>query len=93
MPKYSVSVEDLLSTNKELLTPKEILMIGIQILNGIKYVHKVGYTHNDLKPANFMIDQSRDLENNNFNVSLIDFGFASNYVDKKGKHLEIEELD
>ena len=35
-----------------------------------------------------MIDHIYGMENNQFNVNLIDFGFAAKYLDKNGKHLE-----
>ena len=38
-------------------------------------VHKAGYTHNDLKPPNIMLDENSE-------PVLIDFGFAQKYQDK-----------
>ena len=35
-------------------------------------VHKAGYTHNDLKPPNIMLDENSE-------PVLIDFGFAQKY--------------
>ena len=40
-----------------------------QILEAVRYVHRSGYAHRDLKLENILLDS-------NFNVKLIDFGFA-----------------
>ena len=34
-----------------------------------------------------MVDKT-DIHNADFNVNLIDFGFATKFIDKKGKYLE-----
>ena len=36
---------------------------------GLNYLHCKGFSHRDLKPENILLDQ-------NFNVKLVDFGFA-----------------
>jgi serine/threonine protein kinase len=43
--------------------------IAIQILEGIKTVHKVGVIHRDLKPSNIIIRE-------NGSIALCDFGSA-----------------
>ena len=56
------------------------------MIDSLETVHKAGYTHNDLKPPNVMM-------NEDFEPILIDFGFAQKYTDssepnnhiKKGK--------
>ena len=42
-----------------------------QILEALDYIHEAGVVHRDIKPENILIDQ-------NMNIKLIDFGFASN---------------
>ena len=41
-----------------------------QILEAVRYVHRTGYVHRDLKLENILLDTR-------LNVKLIDFGFAS----------------
>ena len=45
-------------------------------------MHRSGYIHNDVK------EQNRVVGNNNETAYLIDFGFATKYVNSNGSHLE-----
>ena len=40
-----------------------------QMLKGVNYIHAKGFSHRDLKPENILLDK-------NFNVKIVDFGFA-----------------
>jgi len=44
----------------------------------LKTIHSKGFVHRDVKPDNIMFDSSG-------NLTLIDYGFATNYYVKKGK--------
>ena len=41
-----------------------------QLINVVEYMHTTGYAHRDIKPENLMLDDE-------FNLKLIDFGFAT----------------
>jgi serine/threonine protein kinase len=43
-----------------------------QISNGVKYLHKYGRVHRDLKPYNIMITQQNDYGI----IKIMDFGFS-----------------
>ena len=60
-----------------------IIEITIQIINCLQFVHFAGYTHNDIKPSNIMIDVLKLPDSNEqyVRVNLIDFGFAKKYTD------------
>ena len=48
----------------------------------------IGYTHNDIKPANIMIDK---IDKSDSKVTLIDFGFATRFLSKHKEHLAREQ--
>jgi len=64
---------------------KTVLMIGIQILNRIEKVHKIGFLHRDIKPDNFLIGVG-PMKNR---IYLIDFGLSKKFIDTQTKeHIE-----
>jgi serine/threonine protein kinase len=46
----------------------------------LKELHEIGFIHNDLKPANILV------ESKSGTVSIIDYGMASSYIKKNGNH-------
>jgi serine/threonine protein kinase len=52
------------------LSIDQILMLGIQICEGLDDAHQKGVTHRDIKPSNILIDS-------NGRVKTVDFGLAS----------------
>lgn len=70
----------------------------------LQRIHKAGYVYNDLKLDNLLMNYRaadfnylRTTDNNIFeehSVNIIDFGFATRYLDKKTKvHFDKEEID
>jgi serine/threonine protein kinase len=71
------SLENLLKQHKKFRL-KSIILLAIQMIDVIKYIHNCGYIHRDIKPDNFVIgheDKSK--------IYCIDFGLAKKYI-KKG---------
>jgi serine/threonine protein kinase len=65
-------------------TLKTILIIAIQTIERLEYMHDIGYLHRDLKPENIMIGQGKKAGI----VHLIDFGLAKRYIDpNSGLHI------
>ena len=53
------------------------------MITAIETLHKTGYTHNDLKPDNIMLD----IQNTQIHAVLIDFGFTDKYMNGS-KHIK-----
>ncbi|MFH1437633.1 MAG: serine/threonine-protein kinase [Pseudomonadota bacterium] len=73
--------EDLFSVirRRETLRRDEAIDLAIQVLNGLKAVHKKGIIHRDLKPENIFVCSGMDEEKT---VKILDFG-VSRLMDKE----------
>ena len=40
-----------------------------------------------------MIDNVNDIQSDNFQVNIIDFGFSTKFANKEGKHIESDEIN
>jgi casein kinase 1 len=84
-------VEELLGKNlTQILTTikslslKDIIMIAIQALERIEFIHSKLIIHRDIKPENFLFGYK-----NSSIIYLIDFGMAKKYKSSRtGKHLK-----
>lgn len=75
------SLESILCKNKK-FTIKSIILIAIQLINTMKYIHDRGYIHRDIKPDNFVIDNK-----NGEKIYCIDFGLAKKYIKRNNEHI------
>ena len=86
--KFNYLVVDLLGESLEqkrklsggTISLKQVLGIGIQMLERITDIHKCGLIHRDVKPANFIYGKNT---NDNNVLYIIDFGLAKVYRDNK----------
>ena len=92
-----VMIMDLLGSNLETLlqlqksktfTEKTVLMISLQILHRIQYLHENNFIHRDIKPENFVVGMKKK----NSTIYMIDYGLCRKYFDTKTKsHIPYRE--
>lgn len=85
------SLEDCLNDCHRRMSIKSVLMIAIQAMRRIEFVHSKSFLHRDIKPDNMLMG-NRDIST----LYLVDFGLAKRYRDhvtkqhlpyREGKHL------
>ena len=82
------SLGDLFQLKERNFGMETVLMLAIQILTRIEYIHEKGFLHRDIKPENFVIGLN---EKSNL-VYLIDYGLSKRYKDKNsGQHIPYRE--
>lgn len=86
------SLEDRLNEVHRHMSVKSVLMIAIQAMRRIEFVHSKSFLHRDIKPDNMLMGINGDTNV----VYLVDFGLAKRYRDhvnkqhlpyREGKHL------
>ena len=82
------SLEDLFEYCRRKFTLKTVLMIAIQMLQRIEFVHQNGFLHRDIKPDNFLIG----IHKQQHVIYIIDFGLAKRYKDPRtGRHISFKD--
>lgn len=72
------SLEDLLNICDRKFSLKTTIMIGLEMLKLIKFVHMRGVLHRDIKPDNFLIGKRQYIDR----IYMIDFGLAKKFMSK-----------
>lgn len=70
------------------------VLLGIEMVKRVQYMHSKGFLHRDIKPNNFMLGRfSKTLEYlNEKTVYIIDFGLSKEYVDfTNNQHLPFKD--
>jgi serine/threonine protein kinase len=77
--KNNISIE----LPQKILSIKNTLLIGIQMIKRVQLLHEYGFLHRDIKPENFLFD------NNNI-LNLIDFGLCKKFIDSNDEHIKMK---
>eukprot|EP00928_Gymnodinium_smaydae_P049874 TRINITY_DN3349_c0_g4_i1.p1 TRINITY_DN3349_c0_g4~~TRINITY_DN3349_c0_g4_i1.p1 ORF type:complete len:388 (+),score=59.81 TRINITY_DN3349_c0_g4_i1:119-1165(+) len=73
------SVEDMVQKCGGKFTPKTTLLVAVQVLRRIEFLHSKGVIHRDIKPENFMFGVQDKIHH----IYLIDFGLSKRYWDRR----------
>ena len=89
--KYNILVQSLLGDSLssilekyKSISLKDTLMIAIQVIERLEYIHSKSLIHRDVKPGNFLIGREDP-----YIIYLIDFGLTKKYRSARtGKHVK-----
>ena len=82
------ALSELFQFRNKQFTLTTVLLIGIQMLQRIEFIHEKGFIHRDIKPENFVVG----LNEKSNTVYTIDYGLSKRYKDKNsGQHIPYRE--
>lgn len=86
MKALGASLEGIFKQQGKKFSQKTIVMIGLQVLDRIEFIHQQGFIHRDIKPDNFLVGKDKE----GSVIFIIDFGLAKKYV-LNGVHIAYKD--
>lgn len=80
------SLERILDKRKKFRL-KSVILLAIQMIELLRYIHDKGYIHRDIKPDNFVMDFEEASK-----LYSIDFGLAKRYLTKNDEHIQFKKV-
>lgn len=82
MQNFKYTLKDLYWRTAARLTRKDVLKIGIQMINRIRVLHSYGYVHRNVHPENIMVSSLHTRT-----LYLVDFGCTKKFKNNLGLHV------
>ncbi|UYF00108.1 Ser/thr kinase [Monkeypox virus] len=79
--RLGADLDAVIRANNNRLPERSVMLIGIEILNTIQFMHEQGYSHGDIKASNIVLDQ---IDKNK--LYLVDYGLVSKFM-SNGEHV------
>jgi serine/threonine protein kinase len=100
MQRYGKNLNYCLESRGYQISKESVFNLGLQLLNILEQIHSAGYVYNDLKLDNILLGHGQKLPADcsygncfeDIDLTLVDFGFATRYINKRTRKHEPETL-